>query len=349
MSGDAGVLALDIGGANLKAAHSKGTIACVPFALWKQPSDLTDALRSLLESLPPADRLAVTMTGELCDCFTTKAEGVGAILDAVARVADRRDVHVFQTDACFVSVDAARQAPLKTAAANWMALATYAARCCPDGPGLLIDIGSTTTDIIPLRGGTPCPQGSTDTERLGRGELVYTGVRRTPVCALLREAPWRDGRCRVAAELFATTLDVYLQTGDLPDADEDLGTADGRPATQVCARGRLARMVCADETTVTQGNLDALARAAADAQRDLITAATQQVLTAGSMRPKTIVISGSGEFLARRVIERWIQANEADPASCGRPEIIAISERHGREASQAACAFALAQLATEVT
>ena len=34
-------------------------------------------------SAPAADRLAVTMTGELCDCFRTKAEGVLHILAAV--------------------------------------------------------------------------------------------------------------------------------------------------------------------------------------------------------------------------------------------------------------------------
>ena len=36
----------------------------------------------------------------------------------------------------------ARQTPLQVAAANWLALATYAGRFAPDGPALLLDIGS---------------------------------------------------------------------------------------------------------------------------------------------------------------------------------------------------------------
>src|SRR5262245_28908054 len=91
-------LGLDIGGANLKAAHATGATRLRPFALWKDPRGLAGALRDLLAGLPAADALAVTMTGELCDCFPSKREGVHAILDAVADVAEGRDVRVWRTD-----------------------------------------------------------------------------------------------------------------------------------------------------------------------------------------------------------------------------------------------------------
>ncbi|HSG72948.1 MAG TPA: hypothetical protein VLA12_21220, partial [Planctomycetaceae bacterium] len=76
------VIGLDIGGANLKLAHSDGICLTRPFPLWKQPDLLPDALGQLLQELPPADTLAVTMTGELADCFTTKREGVRHILNS---------------------------------------------------------------------------------------------------------------------------------------------------------------------------------------------------------------------------------------------------------------------------
>ncbi len=57
------VLGLDIGGANLKAAHSRGGVRLRPFALWKDPAGLPGALRELLRGWPPFDRVAVTMTG----------------------------------------------------------------------------------------------------------------------------------------------------------------------------------------------------------------------------------------------------------------------------------------------
>src|ERR1051325_11715665 len=93
----ASVLALDIGGANLKMAHSAGLAMQRPFALWKQPHRLAAALRDLLAEAPTFDRLAITMTGELCDCYATKREGVCAILDAVEAVVGNRPWHVWTT------------------------------------------------------------------------------------------------------------------------------------------------------------------------------------------------------------------------------------------------------------
>src|SRR5207248_2423845 len=106
------VLGLDIGGANLKAAHRDGTARLRPFALWKQPERLPAALRALLAEMPARDVLAVTMTGELCDCFATKRDGVHAILDAVEQVAGGTPVLVWTTAGRFTDTAAARRDPL---------------------------------------------------------------------------------------------------------------------------------------------------------------------------------------------------------------------------------------------
>src|SRR3978361_399199 len=76
------VLGLDIGGANLKAATADKRAVSVPFALWKQPDKLPVALAELVAKFPDATEMAVTMTGELCDCFETKRDGVHAIIAA---------------------------------------------------------------------------------------------------------------------------------------------------------------------------------------------------------------------------------------------------------------------------
>src|SRR5262249_3412029 len=77
------VFGLDIGGANLRAAHGSGAAGTQPFALWRDPAGLAPSLRRRTETLPAGDIWAVTMTGELCDCFETKRQGVAFILDAV--------------------------------------------------------------------------------------------------------------------------------------------------------------------------------------------------------------------------------------------------------------------------
>ena len=77
----------------------------VPFALWKQPDRLPAALADLVGQFPDAEEFAVTMTGELCDCFETKRQGVNAILDAVLNVSRSRPVRVWSTDGAFVNVE----------------------------------------------------------------------------------------------------------------------------------------------------------------------------------------------------------------------------------------------------
>jgi probable H4MPT-linked C1 transfer pathway protein len=337
----AAVLGLDVGGANLKAAWSwcsrsgaASLRACsVPFALWREPARLRHRLRELLDSgLGIAvDQVAVTMTGELCDCYATKREGVHAILDAVEQAAPV-PIRVWTTAGRFLSLAEAREAPLTVAAANWLALAAFAARFAgPSGPALLIDIGSTTTDLIPIVDGQPAPLGRTDAERLHSGTLVYTGARRTPVCAIL-------GRM-VAAELFATMLDVYLLLGEIPEDAVDTNTADGRPATRLAAEARLARMLGADLETSTREERLHLARWARLRQMEIILLALHRVLDDLPGLPRTVVLAGEGEFLAREMF--------CYQDVMRKPRIVSLTEQLGARVSRSACAHAVAVLAAE--
>lgn len=325
-------LALDIGGANLKAAHADGTRS-VAFPLWKEPDRLPSALREIADGLA-FDGLAVTMTGELCDCFVTKREGVRAIVSAVAQAFPGRQARIWGTDGRFHAPDEACDRPELAAASNWLALATVAARMAGGGEGLLIDIGSTTSDLIPLSRGRPIPRGRTDTARLASGELVYAGVKRTPVCALATSIRLGDASIGLAAELFATTRDVYLTLGDLDDAPGDRDTADGRPATSQWARDRLARMIGADRETFSEEDAAAFAREADALLTDRLIASAR--IASRGATPDVAVISGSGEFLARRAAVRLLGVG-------GR--IVSLSESWGRGASEAACAVALHALA----
>src|SRR4051812_4199746 len=278
-------IALDIGGAHIKAAHTSSGARLFPFAIWKSPEELPEVLTHLAATFPPADRVAVTMTAELCDCYATKAEGVEQILDAVVQVFRGRKICVWGTDERFHDVIELSTHPHLAAAANWLALATLAARLLPNGPGLLIDVGSTTTDLVPLRDGRVAARGRTDTQRLRTGELVYAGVRRTPVCALAAELPVRGEMTGLAAELFASTLDVYLTLGEIAPDPSDLATADGRPATGAAARDRLARMVGADRDGFSADDALAFAQAADAALLARLAAAAERACRATIGRP----------------------------------------------------------------
>lgn len=333
------IVGLDIGGANLKACDREGRAVSRFFPMWKDFRRLPDALRELLSGFERPDLLAVTMTAELADCFETKAEGVDFILRSVEQVAGTTPVLVWQTGAEFVSVEVAREIPLLVAAANWHALATWAGRAVPEGPALSIDIGSTTTDVTPLFDGVPVPAGLTDVERLQSGELVYAGMRRTPVCAVVPLVPFRGRECPLAAELFATALDIYLLLGRIAEEDSDCDTANGKPATVAAAHGRLARMLCCDRTEVSYEEAVEIASFLGEAQKCRIAAAIDRVLDAQSAIPGKVLIAGSGAFLASDIAREHPRLGGSSP--------ILLAEMLGPEAAEAACALAVARLAAE--
>jgi len=330
-------LAFDIGGANLKAADGEGFAVSQPFPMWENSRQLVDALRGLVALVPRVSHVASTMTGELADCFNSKSQGVAYILNAVSVAADGRHTRVYLTNGRLVSLQTALKQPLLAAASNWHALAKFAGRYVPEGAGLLIDVGSTTCDIVPLVDGQPVTIGKTDTNRLINGELVYTGVQRSPVCAVSQLVPWRGRKCPLAHEVFATMWDVYLTLGDLPEEPNRKDTADRRAATKAAAHDRLARAICADREALTETDALAIAEALAQAQLHKIAAIAVQLIARLQQPPHTVVISGRGEFLARRVLDE-LKLKSA---------VVSLTRELGPELSQCAAAHALAVLARE--
>ena len=183
-------LGLDIGGANLKAATTGGLAEEIPFPLWKHPEQLTIQLKFLRKLVPRIDRVAVTMTGELCDCFQSKQEGVLHIVDAVETAFQGTLVWYWSNGGEWLGSKVARGFPYRLAASNWLALCQYLADTVVREPTVLVDMGSTTTDILFLSNGAVLCQGRDDPGRLNSGELVYTGLTRSPICSLVQ-----DGYC----------------------------------------------------------------------------------------------------------------------------------------------------------
>ena len=330
-------LAFDIGGANLKVADGQGYVASVAFPLWKEPARLPEKLRQAIDRAPPSDQLAVTMTGELADCFATKQEGVEFILRSVQAAAGVRGTQVYVNTGDLVRPELVFQNPLVAAATNWHALASYAGRYVQQGSALLIDAGSTTCDIIPLHRGRPAGEAVDDLQRLLSGELLYTGVERSPVCALLQTVRYRNVECPIAQEWFATMQDVYLVLGDLlPDA-ENRNTADGQGATIEAARTRLGRHISASLSQFSDADAREMAEQAAEQQRKMLAQSIQLVVNGLPESPSTVILSGVGEFLARSALERLDYAGD----------YISLATELAAQVSSVAPAHALAVLARE--
>jgi (4-(4-[2-(gamma-L-glutamylamino)ethyl]phenoxymethyl)furan-2-yl)methanamine synthase len=242
------------------------------------------------------------MTGELADCFPTRRQGVAAILAQLAEAVGEAALRVYAVGGQWLDAQQAIAAPWQVAASNWHALAHWLCRWeatrayCERA--VLVDIGSTTVDIIPLEHGAVATTAATDRERLARGQLVYTGLGRTPVCAVVQTLCVGDTEVPVMAEWFATVDDAYLTLGLVPECPTDCESADGRPRTAPFARSRLARMVGEDAETLSDCELDALATQVLDAQAFQVAEALSY-----NWKPGTpLLISGHGSPLACRVL-----------------------------------------------
>ena len=248
----------------------------------------------------PAELVALTMTAELSDEFRTKREGVGFVLDAVEAAVPGR-VLVFTTAGELVSLAEARSRPLDVAAANWMASALAVAALHADA--LMLDVGSTTADVIPIAAGRVAAGGRNDLDRLLAGELVYTGALRTNLATIAARVPVRGRWCPVASELFAISADVHLILGQLAPEAYTCPTPDGRAASVECARERVARLVCSDTEQLAPGEVATIAAYLHAEQVGQIEAAARQVSKRFAGAPPVVAL-GTGAFLARAVAER---------------------------------------------
>jgi hypothetical protein len=306
----------DIGGVHLKRSRLRREpgggfrleTAVVPFEIWKDPAGLVARLAALAGGAEGPETHAVTMTAELADVFPRRVDGVRAVLDAVRRALPGAPARVLDVDGALVPWEEARERPLRAAAANWCATARLVGRL--RDRALLIDAGSTTTDIVPVRAGRPAPSGRTDTDRLLSGELVYTGVQRTPPAALAEAVPLRGGWCRLAAEHFAITADVYRVLGRLSEEAYTVATPDGRGRRLAEAAARLARVVGGDRDTLSDRDVTGIAAYLEERQTDLVARAIRQVLWRDPDPPRTAVIAGAGLFLAAAAAGRAGLAGE---------------------------------------
>lgn len=299
------VLGLDIGGANIKVADADGRTRCVPFQMWERKHELSQMIGSVSADFAEPDLVALTTTAELADCFLTKREGVRFVIAAVQSAFPEIPIRCWLTSGEFADPDDAADLTELVAAANWHALASWFGRSVPTGPAVMIDMGSTTTDIIPLLDGRPVPHGRTDLHRLQSGELVYTGASRTPLCSVLRAVTSGGVPCGVASELFADMADAFVVLGLRGEDPNDQNTADGRPRTREYCLNRLAHMLCSDSSELSEEQMVEIARVAVTQQQERIHSSLRRVLqrleqlvttdsdSAHSAAP-TLLISGSG-------------------------------------------------------
>ncbi|MDG6255965.1 MAG: hydantoinase/oxoprolinase family protein [Methanomicrobiaceae archaeon] len=255
------MIGIDIGGANVKIATEEGvSIHYCP--LWEH-APLPDILEPYAGQ--PA---AVVMSGEQADSFASKEAGIAFIVGAVRATFPQ---------ALFYGMDGAfhTTAMPQLSAANWLVSADFLRTRHPGA--VLVDMGSTTTDIIPLTDFDHL-RGLSDLRRLQTGYLVYSGLLRTPVSSLVRSVAIDGTKTLVSSERFAIAADVHRALGHITEDRYTVPTPDNGERSGDASLQRLARMVCADLHEIGRDAALDIARQAWDAQKSQITSQVVRVM-----------------------------------------------------------------------
>ncbi len=294
----------DVGGAHLKVALLREGVIVhasqIPCPLWRGLEQLDLALAQALEITGGARRHTVTMTGELADIFPDRYTGVVMLVERL-EAALGPGCRFWMGRRGLGSAEEAAVHDEDVASANFLATATVAGRLAREG--LLIDMGSTTTDIIALGGGVPVAKGWSDGERLRTGELVYTGLTRTPVMAVTTRSVFQGQWQGLARDPFATMADVRRVLGELPGGVDQHGTSDGRGKSVAESRARLARCFGRDAGPSEDADWGEAARVIADVQLASIVDGCRQLgaNSHGGQHGGQVVAAGIGAEVVAQV------------------------------------------------
>ncbi len=300
----------DIGGAHIKVARCDDNgqlmhIIQVACPLWQGIEKLEQAIEAVFSQLENQDdHHAITMTGELVDIFTDRQAGVAGILDCLANYIAPENTLVYAAEKSWLTPNKAKQYWQQVASRNWQASASLVATTVSDG--LFIDIGSTTCDIIPLIDNLALPTEVDDFGRQTSRELLYTGAIRAPLIAISQIAPFNGTIMSLAAEVFATTGDIWCLLGELhPDSIQD-NSADGQAWDIKGCASRIARLLGTDASEADEQQWNQLAQWFAQQQTHQVTEAILHVLSAHSELPldAPVIGAGVGRFIVKQCAQR---------------------------------------------
>lgn len=312
------ILGLDIGGANTDCTIIEiedNEVTSMKnkreyFPMWKNNHQLQKCLRKLTIDDQDIDVVCVSMTAELADGYCSKIEGVLDISNQVMKAFNDKKVYFVTFDG-LKSYDELKKDPLSAAAANWIGTSEvikYIEKDC-----IFMDIGSTTTDIIPIKNHKECALGHTDLERLSTGELIYTGMLRTNLTSIVHKVPIHNKNTGVSSELFTITADVHRILGNITENEYTCPTPDGNKKDVISCKRRLARLVCADLDMLEDEEIIKLAKYIENKQINQIYSGLKEVVERTKIKTVLITSIGHGtlcELAAKKLKLKVISLEE---------------------------------------
>ena len=178
---------------------------------------------------------------------------------------------------------------------NWHATATFISNFFPNC--ILVDIGSTTTDVIPIKNKEIISKGVSDYQRLKSNELVYLGVLRTPIQSV-------EKKKNLINENFANLSDVYRVLNKIPHAVDLLPTLDNKTKNKHDSARRIARIFGKDYKKKHFLKWKKTAYQIEDEHLKILKSVIKKIEKKNFIKKVPVIGAGIGEFLVKKICNK---------------------------------------------
>lgn len=302
----------DIGGAHTKyTINSKALVKpdsiIIPLQLWKSLEPLKKLINDIYDKYSHRYTIinGLTMSGEMCDSFNNREEGVKKILSLFNRGSSKN--YIYTSKHGIVPMNKYKNCKY-IASMNWHIIASYVKNIYKNV--IAIDLGSTTTDIILIKNYKCINQRIDDHTGLKSSELIYTGVLRTPIFSVVKSISYNRQIYNLIPENYATMADIYRVLGVIGSQEDYSTTADGRSKSQLNSFMRVSRLLGLDYTSKYKKLILGLSRKIMSEHYDQIRYNIHSHITKLFLNEKDLKFIGMG--VGRNIIKRICQKNRWD-------------------------------------
>ncbi len=260
-------LGIDIGGAHIKLVglDEKKELIFVDylkFYFWKEEKSINKIFNYINSKSNKNTLSGITMTAELCDIFKNRVDGFRKIYNYCKKL---KNNYFFYTKSKKIFEKKNYSAIVSM---NWHSIGRLLEKKYKNA--IIVDFGSTTTDIICIKNYVIQNKNFDDFSRINSSELVYTGLTRTPIFAINSKVKINGKNFEIIPEFFSDMSDVYRINSILKkefDIDE---TADGKKRSKFLSYSRLSRNFGLDHKKSNQNLIKDLSKKIINTQLERI-------------------------------------------------------------------------------
>ena len=337
-------LGVDIGGANLKIVgldknKQINLVSQEKCEIWKGLSDFDKKIIKVNKLISNKTVIGITMTAEMCDYFKKRKKGVKKIIKHIRKGLNKNVYFWENLNNKSFSMDPSYK---NVASMNWLATGKFISKKISNS--IVIDLGSTTTDLVFIRKNQIINKGFTDLKRLILSELIYTGFTRTPLFGITDKLKFNKKNYSLLPENFANISDVYRVLKKTSSKIDLFDTMDGRSKSFSNSLRRVARNFGFDYKNKKKKLILSLCEEIEKIQFSKITASIKQNLRRHKMSKKevSLIICGIGkDYLYEKFVRKEFKVLKFEDVIDGKSNLRKKAAFHAPATS---CAFLISSV-----